>query len=175
MFVAAQIVGGIAMVIVLSSHWSVERRASVMRNGAASLLFAVHYALLGLWGTMMIPLVNAARGRVFTLGPEHQWRRHWSMVPVFIGLNCGLYLAFSGPPTQWFHWMPIVGASLSTVALFAQDIRVVKGMMIIAVGAWAAYEVELGLWGVLWGELVGLVIVIVAFVRVTSVARQSSE
>ena len=82
-------------------------------------------------------------GFVFTR--PKKWARHPVWVTVFIAIAGAAYLSINGWPALWYDWLPLAGATLSTVALSFQDVAVVKTIMLAAITSWLIYEAAHGL------------------------------
>ena len=161
-----QALGFVGIAVILWSHWSRQRRATVIRNAVASVILCASYLFLGMPGTAAIPAIAAVRGWIVTRPDDQAWARNKLWTPVFIAAIWTAYLVFNGIPTWWAAWLPILGSALVIVALSLRDVLHVKAVMFFGVATWVTYEVAFGLWGVLGGEIIGLGLIATAFVMI---------
>lgn len=169
-----QAMGFIGIAVILWSHWSRQRRTTVVRNAVASVILCGSYLFLGMPGTAAIPAIAAVRGWIIVRFDHQAWARsHW-WTPGFITAIWVAYLGFNGMPTWWAEWLPILGSGLVIIALSLRDVLHVKAVMFFGVATWVTYEVAFGLWGVLGGEVIGLVLIAAAFVMILGQRRTFS-
>ncbi|TFD90565.1 YgjV family protein [Cryobacterium psychrotolerans] len=166
MWWVGQTLGFMGIAVILWSHWSRQRRTTVVRNAVASVILSASYLFLGMPGTAAIPAIAAVRGWMLARPDEPAWVRGRWWTPAFVTAIWVAYLGLNGIPTWWAAWLPILGSGLVIVALSLRDVLHVKAVMFFGVATWVTYEIAFGLWGVLGGEVIGLGLIGTAFVMI---------
>ena len=173
MWWVGQTLGFMGIAVILWSHWSRQRRTTVVRNAVASVILSASYLFLGMPGTAEIPAIAAVRGWMLARPDEPAWVRGRWWTPAFVTAIWVAYLGLNGIPTWWAAWLPILGSGLVIVALSLRDVLHVKAVMFFGVATWVTYEIAFGLWGVLGGEVIGLGLIGTAFVMILRQRRAS--
>lgn len=126
----------------------------------------MQYAILGMWGNAAISGVNAVRSTIFAR-PGVVAGRRGALVLLFAVVHWTLYLGFTGQPDEWWKWLPLIGATATTVALSLTSVALIKIVMTAAAVTWSVFFAAAGLPVMLVGELIGLVAGIVALRRLS--------
>lgn len=173
-YLIAQGIGVVGITIGLSSRWSRDRRTTVIRSSVASGLNGIQYAMMGLNGTAAIAAVHVLRGLMLYRDDAGSWMRSRLAVAGMLIVYWAAYAAFSGVPTTWFGWLPILASTASTIALSMNDVLRVKAVGIVGTSMWCVYEAMVGSYGLLWGELIGLGLTIASLTIIVKERRAAA-
>lgn len=138
----AQGLGMIAFVISVSRYQMRDKRAMMRANGFASLIFSLHYFILG--GFVGLAMAAAAGSRSLILSTETGQKYKWFIIPPI--LLCASAIAII-TRENYFVLFVLVGPYLvASAEMLGCDFRLRK-MSILSDACWLAYALMTGSFG----------------------------
>jgi hypothetical protein len=110
LFSPAQAVGYIALILGVTSFLQKNDRRLKFFNAVQSLVYGLHFILLGHLPACASALVSSLRS-FLALRSRSLW-----LGALMIAANLGLGVAFV---TSWAGWLPVIGSCIATFAIFA--------------------------------------------------------
>lgn len=150
----AQIVGIIAMIIgVLSFQQKTQKRIVVMQF-CSSILFAVHFGMIGAVIGCILNVMGIVRAAVFSQREKHAWAAHISWVYIFVAAFLVAYVLIftvlrdiiftEGAPTlidYFIQLLPVLGMTATTVSFRAEKAATVRALSFVSSPAWLTYNI----------------------------------
>ncbi len=138
MFIAAQILGGLSIAILLGySVLKVSRKVILVCNMLINLLWAAHYFLLGANTGALCSLLCVAMTFVFYFKDTVKW-----LGKLYVPILFGVAFAVFGIVTweNWFSIIPVVGNILLVIAMWLDKEIVIKATCIPVAALWVVYN-----------------------------------
>lgn len=160
--IIAQILGFFGMGLGVASFQAKRRVSIILLQSAGSVLWSIHFALLGATTGLALNVVAILRGLLYACKDRFSFLRS-PLVPI---LTSGAFIAV-GTITAESLWgiLPIVAMCLASVALFVSNERVIRILSLFSSPLWLIYDaVSLSLAGVLT-ETFNLCSIIIALFR----------
>ena len=110
MFIAGQIVSGVALVFNTSGRLFKKQSTNLIFNCIANILVAISFFLLGAYMGLVCMIVSAIRTFVFYLYAKNGWHKNFLLLILFTLLYLGTsFLIF----TNWLEYIIIVAKGIS--------------------------------------------------------------
>lgn len=161
-----QLLGFLGMGLTLSSFQLRSQKMLIRIQLFASLVFAVHYLLLGAATGAVLNLIGIGRAFVFS-NREKQWAQHRGWVILFSGAYFAVYLAGFLLPEQWnpaLELLPVIG-SLATTVGFRLDNITMRRLALVNGVTWVVYAIFCGSVGGALTEGIGILSVLIGLWR----------
>lgn len=137
-YLLAQGVGIVALVITLFSYQSKTRDQILNRQLFGSVFFVVHFLMLFAWTGVAMNVVVILRNWVFSLREKYIWAKHWSWIVIFILLSIGvLFFSWEG----LISLFPAAGVIIGVFARWQEQPKYIRILMLIGTLAWIPYTV----------------------------------
>ena len=170
MEIFAQTLGFIGLGLILLSFQFPRQKTVIRVQLYSSLVFAVHYLLLGAVTGALLNLIGICRALVFS-NREHTWARKKWWLPLFCISYCIVYVLmftiWGMDPTHQnllLELLPVIG-SLATTIGFHLDNVTMRKLALINGGTWVIYAILCGSIGGALTEAVGIVSVLIGLQR----------
>ncbi len=154
---AAQLVGLIGLIVVFAVFQFDNRRTILRLQIASSLIWALHYFLLGaLTGSLMNGLL-AGRNYFFDKYPGMR-----------ITLSVSLLVLITAGLLSWNDWssiLPILGSSIGTIAVWQKNPRHIRFSMLFVPPLWFVYNAINGSYPGMIGDTITFVSVLIGIYR----------
>lgn len=167
----AQIPGLIAMGLNIFSFQQREQKTLIRIQLYSSILFIVHFAMLGAVTGCVLNVISMARAYVFS-SKQNAWARHKAWIPVFIVIYLIVYaLTFTlfGKEPTWqnllLEMLPVIGMSAMTVGFALDNAAQVRALSLVNSPAWLVYNILCGSIGGALSEAFSLASVIIGMIR----------
>lgn len=157
----AQFVGLCGVALLIASYQYKNSRKMFTAQLCSSLLYILHFLLLGAFTGCVSMAINVARN--FVLISDKEWAR--KKIWKWIFLLAGIVVAIA----TWgdlFSIFPAIATAAFTISGFARNGKKIR-IINLAIGspAWITYDVHIHSWSGLAGELFCLCSVIVSILR----------
>lgn len=140
--IAGQLIGIAAMLFLIFSFQFKRNRSHFLMQAAGSLLFCLHYALLGGFGGLAMESLNLTRA-VILLGGEKTHRRPVLILQLAaaVGLTA-LIIALSEPgPARWLGLFPCIAQTSNLLGSWEGRPQKIRLVQLCAVSpAWMLYN-----------------------------------
>lgn len=158
-----QALGLLGMVMILVS-FQFKKQTSVIRvQLVSSLVFAVHYLLLGAPTGAILNLIGIGRAYVFS-NKERPWARWRGWVPCFCGAYILVYLFTCSAGSAVLELLPVAG-SIVTVIAFRLDNITMRKLSLLNGLSWLIYNIISGSIGGSLTEAFGMLSILVGLWR----------
>jgi len=140
-FIFVQIVGFIALSFIVISFQKNRRSFTLVSQLVGSLLFTVHYFLLGAWVGAAMNGLAIARAYIFNLRDSKTWIKSRVVMYIFI-----LFFWIGGILTWdgYLSILPILGMSLECVALWSKNTKHMRWIFLAVRPLWMTYNIMVG-------------------------------
>ena len=131
-------IGFIALILVVLSFQKNSRSHTLIFLFISSMLFGIHFYLLGAYTGAALNGVGAVRALVFNLRDKYKLPGHVSVMWFFIGIFtlAGLY-TYSEP----FDVLPVIAMNIECFALWNRNTRHVRFIFLTARPFWISYNI----------------------------------
>ena len=162
MELVAQIIGIVALACAVTSFQQKTHKYILAFQIASTSLFIAHYALLGAYTGAILNAVAMIRTVIF-INKDKVWARNIAWLIVF----CVVSIA-----TGYFTWdggvisiLPVLGMLFTTVAFWIKTPKYVRMTAFPSSPLWLVYNVSNGAWGGAVTEIINMISIIVAMIR----------
>lgn len=160
-FIIVQALGFLGSGVVILSVQFNNRRAVLVAQALACILWSVHYGALGATTALATNFISFARSAVFFFND-----RRWAKSRVWLWLFIALFIANSlitweGPRSI----LPAIGMCATTLALWTRDERRLRFLYFCSSPPWLAYNILSGSYSCAVVEVVALISYISAIWR----------
>jgi len=131
----AQLVGYIALILGVTAFLQKSDRRLKFFNAVQSLVYAVHFLLLGHLPACASSLVSSTRS-FLALRYQSLW-----LGAVMIAVNLGLGAAFV---SSWAGWLPVIGSCIATYAIFTMRGIPFRLVLLASTLLWLANDIVTG-------------------------------
>lgn len=134
-------VGFIGLLIVIVM-FQVNRRSFTLKLLVfSSIMFVIHFYLLGAWTAVAMNIIGAFRAFVFNKKESYKWLNRRETMYLFVGLfwTTG-FLSWEGP----LSLLPIASMSVECFALWNSNTKRIRWLMLAARPGWFIYNVVVG-------------------------------
>jgi len=156
LFSPAQVVGYIALALGVTSFLQKSDRRLKFFNAVQSLVYGLHFVLLGHLPACASSLVSSLRSFLAL-----RYRSLW-LGGAMIAVNVGLGVAFV---TSWAGWLPVIGSCIATFAIFAMRGIPFRLVLLASTLLWLANDIVTGSIGGTVLELANAIINISTMIR----------
>lgn len=155
-FSPAQVVGYLALVLGVTAFLQKSDQRLKFFNATQSLVYALHFVLLGHLPACASSLVSSLRS-FLALRSQSMW-----LGAVMIAANLGLGVAFV---TSWAGWLPVIGSCIATFAIFTMRGIPFRIVLLTSTLFWLANNIITGSIGGTVLELANVTINISTMIR----------
>ncbi len=138
-----------------------RHKAIVMMKVITDLLFTLQYLLLGAYSGALIDLIGIVRNLILVRTAESRKQQAIATAIFVVILTAAGIATWAGPVSL----LAIVGKTFTTVAFGFRNPRVLRALTIPSCLLWALYDGLTGSWAGVLYELLGLLSILVAYVR----------
>ena len=167
----AQILGLIGMAMNLISFQLKIQKKLIRLQFYSSILFSIHYLLLGATMGFILNALGVARAFVFS-NKEHEWARKKSWLPTFITAYAAVYIltftVFGKEATAYnliLELLPVLGMTATTTGFFLENATKVRLLSLANAPTWLVYNIISGSIGGTLTEIFCLISVVVGIIR----------
>lgn len=152
------IIGIISSFTLVMAGLSTQRKRMLLFSLCTTSLMGVQYALTGSTVALVICGVSLIRSTAALAGLKYQVFNTWPFLVTFLAANTAAF-AFTANWGNIVIWelLPLLGAYLSTAALFFKRMVITKSILLSSSLLWIGYEIYAGVYGQLIGEAFNLV------------------
>lgn len=162
----AQLFGFIGLVLLVIPYMFNSRKFILKMQIAASIVFGIHYFMIGAITGSVSQVLNVVRSFVY-LKEQKKWQLYiFIVLYVIIGL---------------FTWkglvsiLAIIGSILSTIGYFMKDTRLIRIFSLLQGISWLAYCILSRSLGGTISESIFVIVVLVGIIRFDLIGRKKSE
>ncbi len=144
--IIAQIIGYIATAIVLITFQFKTQKTIVIFQFFSTMLFTVHFYMLGLYAGALLNAVCAIRAIVFSQ-KDKKWAGHPIWIGVFIFLTVVSYFISvlflkenPTPSTYFIELLPVAGNVITTIGM-RQEAKMCRRYTLCASPLWLTYNI----------------------------------
>ena len=161
MKIAAQIVGLLGIVCSLLSFQQKERKKVMLFQMTASALFCIQLFMVGAVTGGFIDSISFLRTVVFS-----QNDKKWASSPAWLGIFI-VAMVGTGILTWQNAWsiLPILGAVLSTIALWMKKASHIRGISLLVGPCWLVYSLVHGAYTGALNEVLAMTSIIIGIFR----------
>ena len=170
--ITGQICGLVAMVIAIVSFQMKTQKTIVLLQLFSSFLFSLQFVFLGAYMGMMLNVLSVVRSVIFSQRTTKKWAagKIWILVfcIAFITTYPVIFLVFKKEPTVFnliIELLPALGMVASTFAFHAEKAKYVRLLYLISSPPWLAYNIANGAFGGMINEVVVMISIILAIIR----------
>src|SRR5579884_2131167 len=127
----AQLAGYLALVLGVTAFLQKSDRRLKFFNATQSLVYAVHFVLLGHLPACASSLVSSARSFLAL-----RYRSFW-LGGAIVACNLALGAAFV---TSWIGWLPVIGSCIATYAIFTMKGIPFRLVLLTSTLLWLAHN-----------------------------------
>lgn len=139
--VIAQIIGFIALVLLVIVFQKNNRKTMLRLMMVAALLFSVHFYLLGALTGAAINLLNVFRSFVFEHRNDKKWAKHQWWLYVFLAAIIAIGIkTWAG----YYSMFVIIASGSQTIAFWSKNTRKIRFIALIPPPFWFAYNLIVG-------------------------------
>ena len=170
MEILAQSLGFVGLGLILLSFQFPRQKTVIRVQLYSSLVFAVHYLLLGAVTGALLNVIGICRALIFS-NREHSWAQKKWWLPLFCVSYCAVYVLMF---TIWgmepsaknlsLELLPVIG-SLATTIGFRLDNLTMRKLALVNGATWVIYAAICGSIGGALTEAVGIVSVLIGMRR----------
>lgn len=138
MFVLAQIIGGIVLILTVISVQFKTKEKILMCQIIANLLISIQYFLLGALTGGVVSIINVIRCIIF------YFYKKKNMKPSIVFLGVFVMVAVVSGILTWqsvFSIIPIIAAIVFTYGLWQDNIKITRICTAITAGNWSIYNI----------------------------------
>ncbi len=133
----------------------------VMMKVGTDLLFTAQYLLLGAYSGALMDLIGIVRNLILMRTADNR-KKQAVATAVFVAILTAAGIAtWAGP----ISLLAIIGKAFTTVAFGFRNPRILRALTIPSCILWAIYDALTGSWAGVLYELLGLLSILIAFVR----------
>lgn len=161
MYIIAQVIGIIALVLAVISFQQKTHKYIVAFQLAANFAFVLHFGLLGAYTGAILNAVALLRSVVFV-----NKGKRWADNRIWLWLFCALSVA-AGIVT-WknaLSVLPILGMVCTTVAFWIKTPKYVRMCALPSSPLWLVYNFVSSAWGGVITEIINMASIIIAVIR----------
>lgn len=171
MVIFAQILGLIGMTMNLVSFQLREQKKLIRLQFYSSIVFAVHYLLLGATMGCILNCLGICRAFVFS-NKEKEWARKKGWLPLFIAAYFIVYIltftVLGKDPTAYnlmLELLPAIGMTATTIGFYLENAAQVRRLSLMNAPTWLVYNLISGSIGGALTEVFCLISVVVGIIR----------
>lgn len=133
----------------------------VMMKVGTDLLFTAQYLLLGAYSGALMDLIGIVRNLILMRTADDRKKQAIATSVFVVILTAAGIATWAGP----ISLLAIIGKTFTTVAFGFRNPRILRALTIPSCILWAIYDVLTGSWAGMLYELLGLLSIIIAYVR----------
>ena len=166
----AQIVGFIALLIVIISFQQKTRKGILFLQCFSDALFTLHFAMLGPAGYTgsALNFLSGARSVVY-YNKDKKWAKSilWPIgfLIIFTAVTCFIAYKNRGEIAWYYNLFPLFGAYVYTIATYINSPAVIRRTLWLSSVAWMVYNINAGSAGGVITEVFALISEAVAIIR----------
>lgn len=171
MDIMAQILGLIGMTLNLVSFQLREQKKLIRLQFFSSIIFTVHYWMLGATMGCILNSLGICRAFVFS-HKEYAWARRRGWLPLFIVayavVYCLTFTLFGVEPTAYhllIELLPAIGMTATTIGFFLENATKVRLLSLMNAPTWLVYNILSHSIGGSLTEIFCLISVVIGIIR----------
>ena len=176
MAIFTQILGFAGLGLILLSFQFTRQKAVIRVQLYSSLVFAIHYLLLGAVTGALLNLIGICRALVFS-SREHSWAQKKWWLPLFCTSYCIVYVLMftlwgmeASPRNLLLEILPVIGSIATTIGFHLDNVTMRK-LALVNGGTWVIYAILCGSIGGALTEAVGIVSVLIGLRRLKQTSK----
>lgn len=154
--IIAQLIGFVALTLSLMLFQKNNRATMLKLMLIASVLYSVHFFLLGALTGAALNALNAIRSYVYANKNEKKWASHWFWPIIFI-FSCVVVCVLTWQGR--YSILPALSASLQSVILWSNKTKMIRYLSLTVPPFWLTYNIIVG-------SIPGIIIEILVFCSV---------
>ena len=133
-----QLIGFIALILLIIVFQREKRSHMLILKILSSVLYGIHFALLGAWTGSAMNVVAATRSYVFKQRTEKKWadNKAWLFVFFILIVIFGIF-TWEG----YYSILPMIATSLYTIAFWMKKPRIIRLLSLIGPPFWLIYNI----------------------------------
>lgn len=160
--VLAWVFGAGAMAALFTTYQQKTRKGTILAKMAADVCWALHYLFLGAYAGIIPNAMGILRENIFLQRGKRKWADSilWPILFVVASWLIGLRTFHS-----WYNTLPMFASLFATIGLWNKDPRVTKALCFPASACFLVYDIFVHSYVGIANESVGLISIIIYFVR----------
>lgn len=136
-FVIAQIVGGIALIILIISFQGNNKEKLLRHQIVSSLLYAIQYAFLGAYTGSLMNLTCMIRNFIFNRYKTERPPLYWLIIVIILMVIFSLFTFNS-----FISLLPMLAVVLYSISLWNGNLKIVRVVEIISCSLFIIYNIK---------------------------------
>lgn len=136
-FVIAQIVGGIALIILIISFQGNNKEKLLRHQIVSSLLYAIQYAFLGAYTGSLMNLTCMIRNFIFKRYKTERPPLYWLIIVIILMVIFSLFTFNS-----FISLLPMLAVVLYSISLWNGNLKIVRVVEIISCSLFIIYNIK---------------------------------
>ena len=176
MEIFAQFLGFLGLGLILLSFQFPRQKTVIRVQLYSSLVFSVHYLLLGAVTGALLNLIGICRALIFS-NRERPWAQKKWWLPLFCASYCIVYILMfalwgmeANARNIFLELLPVIG-SLATTIGFHLDNLTMRRLALVNGATWVIYAAICGSIGGALTEVVGIISVLIGMYRLKHTAK----
>ena len=165
----ANAIGILAVVLFVFSYQLRTRRNLIICNAASRVLYVLQYILLGAFEGALLDIIALAVTIVYKRCSSLSGR---SVTLVALASNIAIVVLGMTTYKNYFSLLPIVGVIFETVALLPRSEKKIRLLSLLGAPFWLIYNLISSAYGSAVGNVITIVMIVVAIVRLDIPRRQ---
>ena len=174
----AQIIGIIALIIVLVSFQQRTRKGILLLQCFSTALFTLHFALIGGYTGSALNFFSGVRSVIY-YNKDKKWAKSifWPVLFIIIFTAATLIIAFKagGGIPWWYNLFPLFGAYVYTIATYTDSPKIIRRTLWLSSVAWIIYNLKANSVGGVITEIFALISNAVAILRFDVLGKKVKE
>ena len=169
-FIIAQIIGLIAIIVLLISFKKNKKEYLLKYQIISSLLYAVQYFFLKAFSGGFINLICALRNYIFNNYKEKRIPLYWLIIIILL-LVFFMSLTYIG----WISMFPMIGVVMFSCALWIGDLTLIRLIEVIANILIAIYNIYVGAYTALIAVIIEIIGALTAMIRFDIIKEKGTK
>lgn len=161
MFLAAQIIGVIAVATYILSYQFKKRKNILFVNAISSVLYVLQYIMLGAFEGAAVDVLST----ISTFAAQNKNKLKKFSLIVFIIINLSFMVSGIVLYKNVFSLFPVLGAMLQTGAFWLKNERNIRIVSFLGTPFWLVYNFICGAYGPTFGTVLSIISIGTAIIR----------
>ena len=138
-FIAAQVIGVLAVVTTIASTQCKSKDGTLAFIGIMDILIILQYALLGAVTGLIVTAVGTIRVLIFYLYDKEGKKIPWWILAAVSAVICGtVFLTYKKP----IDLLPVLGTLIFTFGMWQNNVKILRATQLAASAAMLAYNID---------------------------------
>lgn len=137
-FIIAQVLGAIALVIVMLSYFRKEKTTFLAFQLFANIFYASAFCVLLEWAAGVVTFISALRCITFYYCQKKNFKYTYIFLILFIIMYIVATIIFF---SDWFDLIPLIASIIFTIVFFIKDLKLTRYLTIPPNAIWVVYNI----------------------------------